>query len=132
MAEEKELDMVNRDPNGLHDSLTVKFEDVFGEPEGAHSPECAWKCAYKCYEGSRKCCYAVLTILCSWLCGLCWGCEFACITFAYVYSWAPNLKSYGLTCGIQRKFFEVCLGCCLGPLCANCGLMFSNIKVTQG
>ena len=111
--------------------IQVKFEDVFGEPEGAHSPECAWKCAFKCYEGARGCCYKCMTVLCSWLYGLCWGCEFACVTFSYIWSWTPSLRVTTMVCGIQQKFWEAMLNCCLGPCCAACGMMFSNIKVTQ-
>ena len=112
-------------------AFQVRFEDIIGEPDSAHSPECAWKCAHMCYEGGRKCCYTVLTVLCSWLCGLCWGCEFACITFSYIYSWAPALKRFKLICGMQQKMFETCLACSLGPCCSTMGLICSKIQVVQ-
>ena len=32
-----ELDMVNRDPHQMNGYIQVEFDDILGEPEGAHS-----------------------------------------------------------------------------------------------
>ena len=34
------------------------------EPEGAHSGECLWRNAFKCFTGGLNCCYLVLTYIC--------------------------------------------------------------------
>jgi len=44
------------------ETLQAEFEEVFGEPEGTFSPDCAWKCGFMCYQGARKCCYAFSTV----------------------------------------------------------------------
>ena len=33
------VDFVNRDPNDMNNYIQVDFNDVLGEPEGAHSPD---------------------------------------------------------------------------------------------
>lgn len=35
----KTLDLINRDPNGLNESIQVMFDDVLAEPEDIHSPD---------------------------------------------------------------------------------------------
>jgi hypothetical protein len=34
-----EVDMINRDPNSMNVHVQVMFDDVIGEPEGAHSAD---------------------------------------------------------------------------------------------
>ncbi|XP_025107289.1 caveolin-1-like [Pomacea canaliculata] len=122
-------DMVQRDPNNLSDHIKVAFEDVIGEPEGAHSPDCVWVNSYKCFNCSRDCCYAVLTALCAIPLSFCWGCEFAWITFQHVWQIGPSLRIFMINCVCAQKFFSTCLHCCLGPICETCGLFFSQITV---
>lgn len=35
----KQLDMENRDPNGMNSHVQVMFDDVLAEAEGAHSAD---------------------------------------------------------------------------------------------
>ena len=30
------------------------WDDVFGEPEGVRSADCAWQCSHKCFHGTRS------------------------------------------------------------------------------
>lgn len=110
----------------------VQFEDIFGEPEGAHSIDCAWKSAFKCYEGGRNCCYKCLTVCCAWFFALCWGCEFACLTFFHIWYMTPCRKTVEILCGAVQSLCGAYFDCCIGPVCASIGMVFSNIKVTQG
>ena len=64
------LDMVNRDPNGMNSYIQVTFPEVLAEPEGAHSGECLWRNAFKCFNGGLNCCYLVLTYICGLPAGL--------------------------------------------------------------
>lgn len=58
------LDMENRDPNGMNSYIQVTFGDVLAEPEGARSADCVWRNSYKCFEGGLSCCYKLLTYIC--------------------------------------------------------------------
>ena len=109
--------------------LQVAFEDVLAEPDGAHSIDCVWRNSYRCFECSKGCCYKLLTIVCGIPLALCWGCEFACITFTHVWQITPWLRAFMINCGCAQKFFGTCLQCCLGPVCETAGLFFSNIVV---
>ena len=57
------------------------WDDIVGEPEGLHTPDSCWNCSYKCYEGSRRCCYVLLVVLFGPLIALINGCQFACLSF---------------------------------------------------
>lgn len=107
------------------------FDDVIGEPEGAHSIDCVWTNAYKCFSGGRNCCYTVLTVICGLPLALCWGCEFACLTFSHVWQVTPCLKYATIEVMACRKMLSLALSCCLAPCCETIGLLFSKIQVTQ-
>jgi len=130
MAEQAvEVDLLNRDPNNLNDHVKVSFEDVLGEPEGAHSIDCVWKNSYKCFECSKGCCYKFMTFICGIPMALMLGCEFAAITFIHVWTFTPCMRMLTINCGCCQKFFGTLLQCGLAPICETCGLFFSGIVV---
>ena len=53
MAMGNGFDLSQRDPNNLNEHLQVMWDDVFGEPEGVRSTDCAWSSSYKCFHGTR-------------------------------------------------------------------------------
>merc|ERR1711936_1073349 len=112
--------MVNRDPNDLNDHVKVLFEDVLAEPEGAHSFDCC-----------KGCCYKLLTLFCALPIAMCWGCEFAVITFQHVWYVTPCMRVYMINCGCLQKFWGNCLQCFLQPLCEACSYSLSNIRITR-
>ena len=54
MPESKELDLIERDPNQLNGAIQIEFNDVLGEPPGAHSAPCVWKNSYACFNCGRN------------------------------------------------------------------------------
>ncbi|WAR14799.1 CAV1-like protein [Mya arenaria] len=120
------LDLSNRDPNNLNDHIKVTFEDVLGEPEGAHSIDCVWKLAYTCFNCWLGLCYKIATILC----GICiaaeWGCAFAEIAFYHVWFITPSLKYCELNCAVCTKVVRVCVSCCCEPCCEALGGIFHH------
>ncbi|XP_076469630.1 caveolin-1-like [Babylonia areolata] len=124
-----EMDMINRDPNDINDHLKVAFEDVLAEPDGAHSISCVWRCAFHIFNCSKAVAYNLLTIIYGLPLAMYWGCEFAYITFIHVWEITPCLRVLMIECGVLQKIWNTCLHCCLGPVCENCGLLFSNIVV---
>lgn len=107
----------------------VSFEDILGEPAGAHSIDCVWKNSYKCFNCGKNCCYKFLTTLCGIFIALYWGCEFAIITFQHIWCFTPLLRCLSIIMGCCQKFYSSIVSCCLAPLCETCGLCFSQIKV---
>ncbi|XP_059167773.1 caveolin-3-like [Physella acuta] len=126
-----ELDMVNRDPNGLNDHVRVLFDEVIAEPDGAHSINCVWTCAYRCFECCKGCCYKLLTLLCGCPLAMCWGCQFGCITFSHIWHITPCMRMFMINCGCLQKFYGTCLQCYLQPLCEAFSFLFSNIRVSN-
>ena len=57
------------------------WDDVIGEPEGIRSTECAWNCSYKCFRGTKNCCYLLLTIFLAPCLAFCSAINFACLAF---------------------------------------------------
>lgn len=53
-SEANGFDLNQRDPNNLNEHLQVLWDDVFGEPEGVRSNDCAWRTSYKCFHGTRQ------------------------------------------------------------------------------
>ena len=61
--------------------LQVMWDDIIGEPEGLRSIDCAWNCSYKCFKGTKNCCYILLTILFAPCFAFCSALNFACLAF---------------------------------------------------
>ncbi|ESO94516.1 hypothetical protein LOTGIDRAFT_189239 [Lottia gigantea] len=124
----KNLDLVNRDPNNINDHIEVEFEDVVAEPDGAHSIVCVWKASYCCFNFWKNFWYKLATLCC----GICiaaeWGCEFASIAFTHVWFITPLFKVLEIECGCLKKFYGMCVHCCLDPCCESLGLVFSAFK----
>jgi hypothetical protein len=123
------IDLEKRDPNEINDHLKVHFEDVLAEPGGAHSNDCVWKCSYRCFQCSKICCYRCLAALCGCCIALCWGWQFAIVTFTHVWYYTPCLRLFSVNCGCVQKFWGTALQCCLAPICETIGLCLSRIQV---
>ncbi|PAA76957.1 hypothetical protein BOX15_Mlig004037g3, partial [Macrostomum lignano] len=126
-----EIDLVNRDPNGINGSIQVKFEDVLAEPDGAHSMDCVWSNSYKCYTCGLSLSYKIATLLCGIFIALHWGCTFGCLAFNQIWYVTPNCKLFEIQMSCFKRFFTTMMECCLGPCCATCGMFFSNVTVTN-
>ncbi|KAL4226695.1 Caveolin-1 [Mactra antiquata] len=131
MSQAEALDMENRDPNGLNSHIKVQFEDVLGEPEGAHAIDCVWKLSYKCFECGKNLCYKIMTTLCGICIALCWGCDFAATAFNHVWCYTPCLRDFSICVGCFQKVYGTVINCCCGPFCETCGLLFSKIKIQK-
>ncbi|VDI59892.1 caveolin 3 [Mytilus galloprovincialis] len=105
---EQEVDLVRRDPNELNSHVKVAFEDVLGEPDGAHSIDCVWNLSYKCFNGGKNCCYKLLTTLCGLCIALYWGCMFAQITFEQVWCVTPGLRTCSIYAGCCQIYWHFC------------------------
>ncbi|XP_064633292.1 caveolin-1-like [Lineus longissimus] len=122
------IDMINRDPNNINGHLTVSFEDVFGEPDHAHSIDCVWRNSYKCFTCTKSCCYMVLTTLCSIITAFCWACEFAVVTFTHVWAVAPCFKWIEMNMLCCKRFYGIWIHCLCDPVWEACGMMFAAFK----
>ncbi|XP_005109533.1 caveolin-1 [Aplysia californica] len=131
MSQAEDLDMDNRDPNNLNDHVKVSFDEVLGEPDGIRSMDCVWRNSYKCFSCCKGCCYKLLTLFCGIPLAMCWGCEFAMITFQHVWYITPCMRAYMINCGCLQKFYGTCIQCYLQPLYEAMGYCFSNIRVTN-
>ncbi|XP_002738351.1 caveolin-3-like [Saccoglossus kowalevskii] len=125
------LDMENRDPESLNVHVRVLFEDVLAEPLGAHSPEGIWRCVFKMFICSKDMCYKILSYLCAVPAAICWGCNFACVSFSHVYAITPCLKAYVMNIGACKMIYGATVRMCCDPCYEACGRMLSDIRVTH-
>jgi len=125
---DEELDLVNRDPNNINDHIKVSFEDVFAEPEGAHSMDCVWKCAHCWFNICKKWTYWILTLFYGCCIAMEWGAELGRMAFIHIWYITPLFKVLEINCGCLQKLYGLCVHCCLDPCCEACGLLFHQFK----
>ncbi|VDI47811.1 caveolin 1 [Mytilus galloprovincialis] len=124
-----EIDLVNRDPNGLNAHLgTLHFNDVFGEPDGVHSIDCVWKISAKCFDCWKLLCYNIMTIVYGIFIAAEWGCEFAIIAFYHIWIISPCMKIFEINCGLCQRIYASCVNCCVVPCCEAMGSLFVAFK----
>ena len=80
------------------------WDDIIGEPEGIKSTQCAWNCSYKCFRGTRNCCYILLTTLFAPCLAFCSAINFACLAFQVCNEMALILCMYTL-----HTFLALCV-----------------------
>ncbi|XP_067929150.1 caveolin-3-like [Watersipora subatra] len=124
-----QIDLVNRDPNDLNGDLHVLFEDMIGEPDGAHSADCVWSCAFKVFTGSKKICYLLLTTICAVPMALFWGCTIACVTFNHIWHVTPCYKIMQINLLCCQRFISLFINTFMAPCVEVNALIFSKIHV---
>ncbi|KAF6027696.1 CAV1 [Bugula neritina] len=125
-----ETDLVNRDPKSLNTHLQILYDDVIGEPEGAHSADCVWTWAFKCFTGGKRLCYMILTYVCAIPMALWWGCVFACISFTHIWHITPCYKIVKINMECAQRFYSEFINCCLAPVIQAQALILSKIHIT--
>ena len=128
---DKEIDLVNRDPNDMNNYLQVEFEDVFAEPSGTHSMDCVWSNSFKCFTCGKNLCYQLMTFFCGLCIALAWGCYFASVSFEIIWFWGPYLRSLNILLYPIKKVFQITLSTFYGPIFETIGLLLSRIHVVQ-
>lgn len=123
------FDIDNRDPNNLNEHLQVMWDDIIGEPEGIRSPDWAWNCSYKCFRGTKNCCYVLMAVIFGPCVAFCSAINFACLAFQHIWCIGPFLRSWKINCSFVRSCLSIGLAATCGPCAETCGLYFSKIKV---
>ncbi|XP_013086022.2 caveolin-1-like [Biomphalaria glabrata] len=131
MCSKVDIDMVNRDPNDINLHVKVAYEDVIAEPDGAHSFNCVWSCAYRTYSCCKSFAYNLLTILSCLPLSICWGCLYAYVSFYSIWIITPLMRFYLINCGCCQKFYSACIQCYYQPCYEAMSYCFSNIRVTN-
>ncbi|XP_063421832.1 caveolin-3-like [Mytilus trossulus] len=120
-----------RDPQDINEFVKVKFDDVIAEPNDVESPDCVWNTSHECFTCSRNCCYTALSGLCGWLLSICWGFNFAIMTFTHVWCGTPCARNISINCNAIQRCFGQMVTCWLAPFCETCSIALSRIVVTQ-
>ncbi|NP_001161512.1 caveolin [Saccoglossus kowalevskii] len=124
------LDMDDRDPTKMNEFVRVAFEEVFAEPEGMHSFDAIWRYAFITFTGVKFWCYRITTCICGIPCAVCWGIEFACLTFWHVWYVVPYTKAWLISINWLQRLWQIWISCFMDPLFDSFSRIFSNIKVT--
>jgi len=126
-----ELDMENRDPNGMNKFIQVEFDDVLAEPEGAHSMDCVWKNSACCFKNARNIVYKLFTLFCGCFIACGWGCTFGCLTIEMVWCYVPMLRYLHILTRPIRKIISIMLSTYVAPMFEAMGMGLSRIHITK-
>jgi len=130
--QEYKVDLRNRDINNINQHLKVQFFDVFGEPDPTtHSFDSVWDISYKVYTGTKLWCYRILSLLCAIPAAFCAGCNFACLSFNYIWCYQPCLKQFAIFLVPLRYIVTQLVRALCMPCCSACGFYLSHIRVTH-
>ena len=75
-------------------------------------------------------CYRILSAVFAIPCALCWGVNFACLQFDYIWCIQPYLKVFAIKLRPIAVIWGACLRAIIDPLFESCGKVLSNIKIT--
>lgn len=128
----EEVDMVNRDPNNINSHLKTTFLDIFAEPEPTtFSFDAVWQYSYVVFTMSKLWCYRITSLICALPAALCWGCTYACASFATIWCCVPCVRCLHLQLHCVKQVFGICLGTFVAPCYEAIGRVFSQIHITM-
>lgn len=125
------LDLHDRDPNGMNEDVKARFHDLFGEPDREiYSFDKVWILSFKVYGITKLWCYRITSLLCALPLAIWWGITFACVSFFRVWCCMPCLRSLETELVCVRRTFDLLLQSFIAPCYEAVGKIFYNIRVT--
>merc|ERR1711997_1013654 len=122
----KDLDLANRDSNGVNVMIDLSFDDVLAEPSAAQGFEFAWKLAFVLFSTTKCWIYKLLSAVVAVPLALIWALVFALLTVVHVWILSPALRLLDLILAVVKKVVVGLIGATLGPVCATLGLIFGK------
>ncbi|XP_013176158.1 PREDICTED: caveolin-3-like [Papilio xuthus] len=119
----------DRDPNSLNQHVQIVWDDIIGEPEGARSPECAWRVSRACFARARDSCYTLLAVLAAPPCALLLGCGFACLAFEQIWCSTPCLRCVKIYLASLRNVVQACMAATVAPAMDALGHVCRHIRI---
>ncbi|XP_034831931.1 caveolin-3-like [Maniola hyperantus] len=119
----------DRDPNRLNQHIQIVWDDVVGEPEGARSPECAWRLSHLCFKHTRNVCYTLLAVVAAPPCAVLLGCGFACLAFEQIWCSTPCLRCLKIYWASLRTFVQSCMAATVAPTMEAVGHVCRHVRV---
>uniref|UniRef100_A0A1I8GQY0 Caveolin n=1 Tax=Macrostomum lignano TaxID=282301 RepID=A0A1I8GQY0_9PLAT len=125
------IDLVNRDPDLINQHLKVQFEDIIAEPDPTvFSFDNVWTCSFKVFTSTKLWCYRIISLICAIPAAICWGIEFAMLSFCTIWCWQPSLKAFDISLWYTRRIYEILLKVFVEPCFHAFGKCLSHIVVT--
>uniref|UniRef100_A0A1I8IKV9 Caveolin n=2 Tax=Macrostomum lignano TaxID=282301 RepID=A0A1I8IKV9_9PLAT len=127
----EQMDIVTRDPNSLNIHCKVQFEDIIAEPDPTvFSFDNVWTCSFKVFTSTKLWCYRIISLICAIPAAICWGIEFAMLSFCTIWCWQPSLKAFDISLWYTRRIYEILLKVFVEPCFHAFGKCLSHIVVT--
>jgi len=123
------LNFLDRDEKHVNEHINIQFEDVLAEPDGGHSFEGVWRMAYVVFTGTKFWLYRLLAALCALPCALCWGINFACLSFCHIWAITPFLRVFDLFFYFIKRIWSAIVHTLCDPIFESVGMLFSNVRV---
>jgi len=125
------LNMIDRDEKNINESVKLQFDDIFGEPEGYHVPDCAWRTTFRVFNGTRNVCYKILATIFFIPCAIIWGLLFALLACLNVWTCVPTAKCMGIIFGWVFKMWAFVVRALFDPIFRSIGLCCGAITVRR-
>ncbi|XP_033746505.1 caveolin-1-like [Pecten maximus] len=125
------IDLSDRDPTRMNDDVKVDFDDLFAEPDGAHSIDCVWQNSALVFTRTKFWCYRILTAIFAIPCAFCWGISFACLTCGFVWNVRPMIRRYAIEIIPCAQIWRIFIEAIISPIFESCGKIFSGIIITM-
>jgi len=125
------INMLDRDEKGIIDHIKLQFEDVFAEPDGYHSMDCAWRLTYRVFTGTRCVLYKLLSLICALPCAVVWGITFALLSVCNIWACVPFGRALTIPAIWIAKMWNFVVRSLFDPLFRSCGLCLGGITLRR-
>jgi len=130
MANQREIDIHERDPNGMNDYVKIRFHDIIAEPDPeVFSFDNVWALSYKVFTNTKVWCYRITSLILAVPLAVLWGIYFACVAFCTAWCCVPCLKSEEIELKCVKNLWKLVIDSFIAPCFEAVGRCLGNIGV---
>jgi len=125
------INLVQRDDHQLQTGIDFGFEDIYGEPDSAHSIDAIWRINYAIFTAVRCFFYKVFSLIVALPLAVVFGILFALVSALSVYVVVPLGRLLSIPAWWIFKVWTFVVGAVFDPVFTSIGRICSNVRISR-
>jgi len=125
------INMVQRDDHQLQTGIDLGFEDIYGEPDNAHSIDAIWRINHSIFTAVRCFFYKVFSLIIALPLAVVFGILFALVSALSVYVIVPLGRLLSIPAWWIFKVWTFVVGAVFDPVFTSIGRICSNVRISR-
>jgi len=125
------INLVQRDDHQLQTGIDLGFEDIYGEPDSAHSLDAIWRINHAIFTNVRCFFYKVFSLIICLPLAVVFGILFALVSALSVYVIVPLGRLLSIPAWWIFKAWTFVIGAVFDPIFTSISRICSNVRISR-